>query len=84
MEKSEPELTRVRLLRRCCIEVLIGITVVPLLVVCRGGWRRFPCTQLVTQRFGDDAIALLSGLLSPQAILLAVRDYRNGIRGHSA
>ena len=70
MTRQEP-LTRSQLLRRCLLEVGIGLVAVPILTLLHGGWRLF-----------QDWIgcATFAGIVLAAASILAVRDYRNGIK----
>jgi hypothetical protein len=69
--KTEQPLTQSCLLRRCLFEVGIGAVAAVAVVVLRGGWRLF-----------QDWIscATCGGIILAAATILAVRDYRKGVK----
>ena len=75
---EESPLTRKQLVRTCLLEVAIGCVAAPAFVLYQGGWRQFQ-SPVFTSDFWWEAGALGLVVLTA-AILLAIRDYRQGMK----
>ena len=78
MADTETPLTRSRLLRRCLAEVAIGFVAVVVVVVYQGGWQLIESPFATADFWGE--VGAIAVVILAAAALLAIRDYRAGLR----
>ena len=76
--EQKPPPCRAKLIRTCLLEIGIGFVAVVVIILVKGGWSRFEEEPFTSDFFIE--VITLGLLILLAALLLAIRDYRNGVK----